>query len=178
MCIRDRVSGDGIIHPVHTTKDWEVPARVPMPVFAADTDLTRSRAARSGARRPAQHAGRQRGSEHDDDASDEHAGIQPFAEKEAAPEDAEERDQEGHRHRDVYKRQAQASAADLQAALLSAQAALVQAYIQLRINDAQQRLLDETVVAYQRSLQITRHRYAAGVAARLDAVSYTHLRCV
>ncbi|WP_186409279.1 efflux transporter outer membrane subunit [Candidatus Accumulibacter aalborgensis] len=63
---------------------------------------------------------------------------------------------------------AQASAADLQAALLSAQAALVQAYIELRINDAQQRLLDETVVAYQRSLQITRHRYAAGVAARLD----------
>lgn len=63
---------------------------------------------------------------------------------------------------------AQASAADLQAALLSAQATLVQTYLQLRFNDAQRRLLDDTVVAYERSLAITRNRYAAGVAARID----------
>lgn len=63
---------------------------------------------------------------------------------------------------------AQASAADLQAALLSAQATVVQSYIQLRVNDAQRRLLDETVQAYERSLQITRNRYAAGVAGRID----------
>jgi len=63
---------------------------------------------------------------------------------------------------------AQASVADLQAALLSAQATLVQSYLQLRISDAQRRLLDATVVAYERSLQITRNRYAAGVAGRLD----------
>lgn len=63
---------------------------------------------------------------------------------------------------------AQASAADLQAALLSAQATLVQSYVQLRVNDAQRRLLDETVAAYERSLQITRNRYAAGVAGRID----------
>jgi len=63
---------------------------------------------------------------------------------------------------------AEASAADLQAALLSAQATLVQSYMQLRVNDAQRRLLDETVVAYERSLQITRNRYAAGVAGRID----------
>jgi len=63
---------------------------------------------------------------------------------------------------------AQASAADLQAALLSAQGTLVQSYMQLRVNDAQRRLLDETVVAYERSLQITRNRYAAGVAGRID----------
>ena len=61
-----------------------------------------------------------------------------------------------------------ASAADLQAALLSAQATLVQTYMQLRVNDAQRRLLDETAVAYERSLQITRNRYAAGVAGRVD----------
>ncbi len=63
---------------------------------------------------------------------------------------------------------AEASAADLQAALLSAQATLVQTYMLLRINEAQQRLLEETVVAYERSLEITRNRYAAGVAARVD----------
>lgn len=63
---------------------------------------------------------------------------------------------------------AQASAADLQAALLSAQATLVQSYMQLRVNDVQRRLLDETVIAYERSLQITRNRYAAGVAGRID----------
>ncbi|HXE39982.1 MAG TPA: efflux transporter outer membrane subunit, partial [Azonexus sp.] len=63
---------------------------------------------------------------------------------------------------------AQASAADLQAALLSAQATLVQTYLQLRYNDAQRRLLDETVAAYERSLSITRNRYAAGVAGRID----------
>jgi NodT family efflux transporter outer membrane factor (OMF) lipoprotein len=63
---------------------------------------------------------------------------------------------------------AQASNADLQAALLSAQATLVQTYMQLRVVDAQRRLLDETVTAYEESLQITRNRYAAGVAGRID----------
>jgi len=63
---------------------------------------------------------------------------------------------------------AEASAADLQAALLSAQGTLVQSYTQLRVNDAQRRLLDETVAAYERSLEITRNRYASGVAARID----------
>ena len=63
---------------------------------------------------------------------------------------------------------AQASDADLQSALLSAQATLVQSYFQLRVNDAQQRLLDQTITGYQRSLQITRNRYEAGVAGRVD----------
>jgi NodT family efflux transporter outer membrane factor (OMF) lipoprotein len=62
----------------------------------------------------------------------------------------------------------QASSADLQAALLSAQATLVQTYMQLRLNDAQRRLLDQTMTAFQRSLDITRNRFEAGVAARLD----------
>lgn len=64
----------------------------------------------------------------------------------------------------------QASAADLEAARLSTQAALVQTYIALRVADAQRRLLDETVAAYERSLQLTRNRYAAGVAAKVDVV--------
>lgn len=63
---------------------------------------------------------------------------------------------------------AEASAADLQAALLSAQATLAQAYLQLRTNDAEQQLLEQTVAAFEKALQITRNRYAAGVAGRID----------
>lgn len=63
---------------------------------------------------------------------------------------------------------AAAAAADLAAARLSARAALVQAYLQLRINDAQRRLLDDTLVAYRRSHAITRQRYAAGVAPQAE----------
>jgi NodT family efflux transporter outer membrane factor (OMF) lipoprotein len=63
---------------------------------------------------------------------------------------------------------AQASDADLRAALLSAQATLVQTYVQLRATEAQQRLLEQTTVAYERSLQITSNRYEAGVAGRVD----------
>ncbi|MBS0371838.1 MAG: efflux transporter outer membrane subunit [Proteobacteria bacterium] len=63
---------------------------------------------------------------------------------------------------------AAAAAADLAGAQLSAQAAIVQAYLQLRINDAQHALLVRTVDAYKRSAEITRNRFDAGVAARAD----------
>ncbi len=63
---------------------------------------------------------------------------------------------------------AQASEADLAAARLSLQAQLAQSYHQLRIADAQRRLLGETVESYQRSLVLTRNRLAAGVATRAD----------
>ncbi len=63
---------------------------------------------------------------------------------------------------------AAAVGADLQAARLSARAAVTQAYLQLRINDAQHALLARTVAAYTRSAEITRHRFDAGVAARAD----------
>lgn len=68
---------------------------------------------------------------------------------------------------------AQASAADLAAAQLSAQAALATDYVQLRIADATKRLLDATVEAFTRSLQITRNRYGVGTAARTDVASAT-----
>lgn len=63
---------------------------------------------------------------------------------------------------------AQASAADLQAALLSAQATLVQTWFQWRTNARQQELLENTLVAYRRSLEINRNRFEAGVAGRVD----------
>ncbi|GHD55563.1 efflux transporter outer membrane subunit [Jeongeupia chitinilytica] len=63
---------------------------------------------------------------------------------------------------------AEASAADLAAARLSAQAELVQDYLQLRITDAQKRLADETAAAYARSLKLTQNKYAAGIVTRAD----------
>jgi NodT family efflux transporter outer membrane factor (OMF) lipoprotein len=64
----------------------------------------------------------------------------------------------------------QASAADLESVQLSAQAAVAQNYLALRIVDVQRRVLEDTVAAYQRTLELTRNRYAAGVAARVDVV--------
>ena len=65
---------------------------------------------------------------------------------------------------------AQASAADLAAARLSAQAELASDYFQLRILDAQKQLLEDTAAAYQKSLDLTKNRYDAGVAAKVDLV--------
>lgn len=65
---------------------------------------------------------------------------------------------------------AQASAADLEAARLSLQSELATNYFQLRVNDTQKRLLDDTVVGYQKSLELTHNRYAVGVAGRADVV--------
>lgn len=69
---------------------------------------------------------------------------------------------------EASEHEAAASAADLAAIHLSAQAALVQDYLQLRINDAHQRLFERTLEAYRRSLQITRNRHQAGVASLAD----------
>jgi NodT family efflux transporter outer membrane factor (OMF) lipoprotein len=66
---------------------------------------------------------------------------------------------------------AQVSAADLAAARLSLQAELATDYFQLRSEDEIQRLLDATVEAFTRSLQITQNKYDVGVAARTDIAS-------
>ncbi|MCX5822168.1 MAG: efflux transporter outer membrane subunit [Deltaproteobacteria bacterium] len=65
---------------------------------------------------------------------------------------------------------AQASAADLQALRLSIQAELAQNYFQLRTVDAQKKTLDDMVIAYQKALELTKNRYATGVAAKADVV--------
>ena len=66
---------------------------------------------------------------------------------------------------------AEASAALLADAQLSAQAALATDYFQLRAQDQLQQLLDDTVAAETRSLKITESRYKFGVAARADVVT-------
>lgn len=65
----------------------------------------------------------------------------------------------------------QASAADIEAAKLSAQATLAQDYFLLRIADARKRLLDDTVAAFEKSLKLTQNQYAVGVVARADVVT-------
>jgi NodT family efflux transporter outer membrane factor (OMF) lipoprotein len=66
---------------------------------------------------------------------------------------------------------AEASEADLAAARLSAQAALASDYIQLRVADELQQLLDKTVEGYKRSLEITQNQYHVGVVAKADVIT-------
>lgn len=64
--------------------------------------------------------------------------------------------------------QAQASAADLALATLSAQGELAANYLNLRESDVQAELLRATIAGYERVLQITQNRYDAGVAPKTD----------
>ena len=65
---------------------------------------------------------------------------------------------------------AQASAADFESTRLLVQAKLAQNYFQLRTLDAQKQLLDTTVIAFQKFLELTKNRYARGVASRADVL--------
>jgi NodT family efflux transporter outer membrane factor (OMF) lipoprotein len=62
----------------------------------------------------------------------------------------------------------QASAADLAAVQLSAQAVLASDYLLLRSLDAQKQILDETIANYQKTVDLTRNRYSAGISAKVD----------
>ena len=63
---------------------------------------------------------------------------------------------------------AQASAADLASATLSAQGELVANYLNLRETDVQSELLQATIAGYQRVQQITQNRYDAGIIPKTD----------
>ena len=65
---------------------------------------------------------------------------------------------------------AQASQGDLDAARLSLQARLAQNYFLLRVTDVQRDLYNDTVAAYTKSLELTKNRYDAGVAAKTEVV--------
>jgi NodT family efflux transporter outer membrane factor (OMF) lipoprotein len=64
----------------------------------------------------------------------------------------------------------QASAADLQAAKLSAQSELATDYFNLRQLDVARSIQAQTIEGYQRSLRITQNRYNAGIAAKTDVL--------
>ncbi|MBU6486056.1 MAG: efflux transporter outer membrane subunit [Betaproteobacteria bacterium] len=65
---------------------------------------------------------------------------------------------------------AEASAANLAAARLSAQAALATDYFALREADNEIALLTRAVAAYERSLRITQNQYDVGIAQRTDVL--------
>ena len=65
---------------------------------------------------------------------------------------------------------AQASAADLASATLSARGELAVNYFSLRQTDAQKALLEATLTGYQRTLEIAQNRYTAGIAAKTDVL--------
>lgn len=65
---------------------------------------------------------------------------------------------------------ADASANDLKFAKLSMQTQLATTYLQLREADAEIRLVNDTVAAYQRALQIAQNRYNVGMAVKSDVL--------
>ncbi len=65
---------------------------------------------------------------------------------------------------------AQASAADLASARLSAQGELAANYFAVRALDAQRALLARTITGYERELQITQNRFNVGIVARTDVL--------
>ncbi len=66
---------------------------------------------------------------------------------------------------------AQADAADIVNARLSAQGTLATAYFELRATDAQMKLLRDTVADYQRYLTLTTNQYRAGTVSRANVLS-------
>jgi NodT family efflux transporter outer membrane factor (OMF) lipoprotein len=67
-----------------------------------------------------------------------------------------------------FRAQAQASAGDLATVDLSVHAALAVFYFQARSLDAQEKLLQSTVVQYQQALDLTESRFAGGIASEVE----------
>lgn len=68
----------------------------------------------------------------------------------------------------IAREQFQASAADLQNVRLELQTDLAVDYFEAHSLDAQKRILDDTVAAYQRALQLTVNRFNGGVASKAE----------
>ena len=69
---------------------------------------------------------------------------------------------------EASRSEAQATAADVANVSLSLHAELAMDYFQLRGLDAQEDLLNSTVVAYEKALALTQNRYKAGLASAVD----------
>jgi len=76
----------------------------------------------------------------------------------------------------INRANAQAAAADVQSAALSLHAELAVDYFTLRGLDRERELLENTVAAYQRALELTTNRYRGGIASAADvALAETQL---
>jgi len=75
------------------------------------------------------------------------------------------------------REQFQASAADLENTKLQLQSDLAVDYFEAHSLDAEKRLLDDTVVAYEKALELTKNRYEGGVASKAEvAQAQTQLK--
>ncbi len=72
------------------------------------------------------------------------------------------------RNINAAREETQATAADRQNVLLSLQATVAMDYFELRAADAEQKLLNDTVVQYQDAVRITNNRYTGGIAVKSD----------
>ena len=78
---------------------------------------------------------------------------------------------------EASRSEAQATAADVANLSLSLHAELAMDYFQLRGLDAEEDLLNSTVIAYEKALDLTQNRYKAGLASAVDvAQAETQLR--
>jgi NodT family efflux transporter outer membrane factor (OMF) lipoprotein len=73
-----------------------------------------------------------------------------------------------HRSIAAAREETQASAGDLETIRLSLHAELAVDYFELRSLDAQKQLLDETLVAYQKALDLTSNRFEGGLSSRAE----------
>ncbi|BFM08438.1 efflux transporter outer membrane subunit [Halioxenophilus aromaticivorans] len=64
----------------------------------------------------------------------------------------------------------EASAADLAAAKLSIQLSVTNSYLNLRALEQLDKILQQTLTAYERSTQLTTNQYDAGIVARADVI--------
>jgi NodT family efflux transporter outer membrane factor (OMF) lipoprotein len=69
---------------------------------------------------------------------------------------------------EAAQEQTQASAADLENVKLELQTELASYYFTIRGLDSQKRLLDDTVVAYQKAYDLTNNRYNGGVSSKAE----------
>jgi NodT family efflux transporter outer membrane factor (OMF) lipoprotein len=73
-----------------------------------------------------------------------------------------------HRSVTAAREEAQASAADVETVRLSLHAELAVDYFELRSLDAQKQLLDETIEAFQKALELTQNRFNGGLSSKAE----------